>query len=89
MRKQSLLKEIRILKRLDHPNIIKLYEAIDTARYVYLATEYVAGPSLLQYLKSKPNRTLEEYEAKNLWKQLIIAVNYLHSKNITHLLIYY
>ena len=28
MRKQSLLKEIRILKRLDHPNIIKLYEAL-------------------------------------------------------------
>ena len=84
MRKQSLLKEIRILKRLDHPNIIKLYEAIDTARFVYLATEYVPGPSLLQYLKSKPTRTLEESEAKSLWKQLIIAVNYLHSKNITH-----
>jgi serine/threonine protein kinase len=84
MRKQSLLKEIKILKRIDHPNIIKLYEAIDTAKYVYLATEFVPGPSLLQYLKSRPDRMMTESEAKNLWTQLIKAVSYLHSKNITH-----
>ena len=35
-RKQSLVKEIKILKRIDHPNIIKFYEAIDTSKYVYL-----------------------------------------------------
>lgn len=55
-RKQSLMKEIKILKKIDHPNIIKFYEAIDTAKYVYLCTEFVSGPSLLQLLKSKPDR---------------------------------
>ena len=84
MRKQSLLKEIRILNRVDHPNIIKLHEAIDTSKYVYLSTEYVAGPSLLKYLKSKPNRMMEEEEVKRIWKQLMQAISYLHSKNITH-----
>lgn len=84
MRKQSLLKEIRILKRVDHLNIIKLFEAIDTSKFVYLSTEYVAGPSLLKYLKSKPNRTMEESEVKRIWKQLIQAISYLHSKNVTH-----
>jgi serine/threonine protein kinase len=79
-----LLKEIRILDRIDHPNVIKLYESIDTATYVYLSTEYVSGPSLLKYLKVKKNRTLPEEEVKRLWKQLIQAVSYLHSKNITH-----
>jgi serine/threonine protein kinase len=84
MRKQSLLKEIRILKRVDHLNIIKLYEAIDTSKFVYLSTEYVAGPSLLKYLKSKPNRTMEESEVKRIWKQLIQAISFLHSKDVTH-----
>lgn len=84
MRKQSLLKEIKILKKVDHPNIIKLHEAIDTAKYVYLATEYISGPSLLKYLKSKPNHMMEESEIKNLWGQLIKAISYLHSKNVTH-----
>jgi serine/threonine protein kinase len=84
MRKQSLLKEIRILKRVEHLNIIKLHEAIDTSKFVYLSTEYVSGPSLLKYLKSKPNRIIEENEVKRIWKQLINAISYLHSKNITH-----
>lgn len=84
VRKQSLLKEISILKKLDHPNIVKFYESFETSRHVYLVTEYVSGPSLLQYLKSKPSRTLEEDEAKRIWKQVVEAVSYLHSKNITH-----
>lgn len=83
-RKQSLIKEIKILKKIDHPNIIKFYESIDTAKYVYLSTEFVPGPSLLQHLKSKPNRCLHDYEIKCLWKQLIQAIAYLHSLNITH-----
>ena len=84
MRKQSLIKEIKILKKIDHKNIIKLYEAIDTSKYVYLSTEYIAGPSLLKYLKSKPDRKMDEIEIKHIWKQVIQAVAYLHSKNITH-----
>lgn len=84
MRKQSLHKEIRILSRVEHPNIIKLYEAIDTSKYVYLSTEFVAGPSLLKHLKSKSDRMLCEAEVKSLWGQLIKAISYLHSKNVTH-----
>jgi len=78
------MKEIKILTKADHPNIIKLHESIDTSKYVYLATEYISGPSLLKYLKSKPNRQMQESEVKSLWKQVILAIDYLHSKNITH-----
>ncbi|CAI2363769.1 unnamed protein product [Moneuplotes crassus] len=83
-RKLSLVKEIRILRKVDHPNIIKLHESIDTSTYVYLATEYISGPSLLKYLKSKPDRKMLENEIKLIWTQLIKAVAYLHSKNISH-----
>ena len=40
-RKKSALREIKILSKLNHSNIVKLYEAIDTAKYVYLVMEYV------------------------------------------------
>ena len=39
-RKKQAIREIRILSRLAHSNIIKLYEAIDTPQHVYLVMEY-------------------------------------------------
>ena len=40
-RKKQALREIRILSRLQHPNIVRLFEAIDSPNYVYLIMEYV------------------------------------------------
>lgn len=51
-RKKSALREIKILSRLNHANVVKLYEAIDTPKYVYLVMEYVSGESLHAYLKA-------------------------------------
>jgi len=42
-RKKSAIREVKILSRLSHANIIKLYEAIDTSKYVYLVMEYAEG----------------------------------------------
>jgi MAP/microtubule affinity-regulating kinase len=51
-RKKSALREIKILSRINHPNVVKLYESIDTPKYVYLVMEYVVGESLHSYLKA-------------------------------------
>jgi len=48
-----LKKEIEILKKLDHPNIIKLYDSIDTGIKVNLVMEYVQGKSLYSFLRKK------------------------------------
>lgn len=55
-RKKSVKREIKIMERLDHIGIAKLYEAFDTHNQVFLILEFVNGGSLHGYLKSKPNR---------------------------------
>ena len=51
-----------------HPNIARLYETIDTEKYVILVMEYVGGGSLHSYLKSKAERRLDEKEVKRVFK---------------------
>jgi serine/threonine protein kinase len=61
--KQNLVREIKILWKLNHPNIMKLYEAIDTLNTVHLITEYIEGVSLHEYLKGQPDNKIGENDA--------------------------
>ena len=59
---------------MNHPNIVKLYDAFETDSNVYLVMEYVAGGSLHSYLKEKTSRRLDELEAKRIFKQIMTAL---------------
>ena len=83
-KKSNMLREIEILKKLDHPHIVKLYETIDSSKHFHLIMEYVPGVSLYAYLKTKPNQCLEESESKQLFRQIISAIEYCHGRNIAH-----
>ena len=83
-KKANMLREIEILKKLDHPHIVKLFETIDSSKFFHLILEYVPGTSLYMYLKSKPNHLLEELEAKRIFRQVLSALDYIHSQNIAH-----
>ena len=83
-RKKQAIREIKILSRLDHPNIIKLHESIDTAKYVYLVMEYANGESLHTHLKSQSYRQFREEKAKRIIKQLLLSLEYIHDRNTTH-----
>ncbi len=61
-------KEIEILGKLDHPNIIKLYDAIDTSHKVSLIMEYSSGKSLHSYLRKKEQFRIKEEEAKVIFR---------------------
>ena len=67
-RQKSVRREIKLLQRMNHPNIVKIYEAFETESNVYLVMENISGGSLHSYLKSKPNRRLEEEDAKRIFK---------------------
>ena len=83
-RLKNAQREIQILHKINHPNILKLYESIETEEYIYLVLELVTGSSLQDYAKRHPDRRLEESEACRIFYQLIQALEYCHSNNITH-----
>lgn len=83
-RKKSVRREIKLMKRLSHPNIAKLYDAIETDTQVVLVLEYVGGGSTHGFLKAKPNRQMHEDEAKRIYAQLMSALSYLHNKCVAH-----
>ena len=83
-RRKSVKREMKIMERLDHANIAKLYEAFESHKQVFLIMEYVNGGSLHGYLKMKPNRQMPELEAKFLWRQVVQAISYCHQRNVTH-----
>lgn len=74
--------EIRLMARANHPNIVRLFETLESQHRVHLVMEYVAGGNLCQYVKLK--KKLSEKEARSIFQQLSHASAYLHSINVSH-----
>jgi serine/threonine protein kinase len=74
--------EIRLMARANHPNIVRLFETLESQHRVHLVMEYVAGGNLCQYVKLK--KKLTEMEARSIFQQLSHASAYLHSINVSH-----
>lgn len=83
-RKCCVNREISLLKRLHHPNIVKLYETIDTKKQLFLIMEYVRGKSLLNYIRLKKDRKLEERDCIRIYRQLLQGIAYCHENNVSH-----
>ncbi|OMJ95834.1 hypothetical protein SteCoe_734 [Stentor coeruleus] len=83
-RQKSVQGEIKILSKIDHVNIVKLYQSVDTPKYLYIILEFVSGCSLSTLLKRKINRRMEEFEANKLFRELLQALDYIHNKSIAH-----
>ena len=79
---ERVTREIKILKMARHPNIIQLYEIIETPRQLYLITEYVPGGELFDYIVK--HHRLSEAEACKFFQQIMSAIVYLHELGIVH-----
>lgn len=80
--KKKLLGEISILKQMDHPNILKLYEFFQDPKRYFLVTELCTGGELFE--KISQEQQFSERDAANIIKQVLSAINYCHSRNIVH-----
>jgi len=74
--------EVQILKSMHHPNIIPLYDIIETKSYLYLVMELVEGGELFERIVARGYYT--EKEASKLIKNVLNAIAYLHQNMIAH-----
>ena len=74
--------EIAIMKIVDHPNIVKLYEFFEDEENFYIITEYCSGGQLFEAIMKK--KTFTENEAATIMMQLLSAIAHCHQRKIVH-----
>ncbi|KAM5146985.1 putative sperm motility kinase W [Callospermophilus lateralis] len=80
--RESLVQsEILAMKTLNHPNVIQLFQVIETTTQIYMVMEYGVGGSLFDLI---PPKGMQEKEARRLFRQIACAVCYCHKMHILH-----
>lgn len=82
LRMSKVEREIEVLRTLKHPNIVRLYDVIETDKYIGIILEYASGGELFDHILA--HRYLKEKDAAKLFSQLISGVWYIHQKKIVH-----
>ncbi|KAL4609213.1 serine/threonine-protein kinase NIM1-like [Arapaima gigas] len=77
-----LSREISSMERLHHPNIIRLYEVVETLSRLYLVMEYAAGGEL--YTRVSTEGRLSDTESKIVFSQILAAVKHMHEHDVVH-----
>jgi serine/threonine-protein kinase NIM1 len=75
-----LLCEITSMERLHHPNIIRLYEVIETPTNIFIVNEYASGGDL--YTRILEKGKFNENEAKKIFAQITAAVDHMVTKHL-------
>jgi serine/threonine-protein kinase HSL1 (negative regulator of Swe1 kinase) len=78
----GLLREIAIMKLLDHRNIVRLFDVWENHTELYLIMENVDGGELFHYIEER--RGLEESESVYIFRQIVAALLYCHRMHIHH-----
>ena len=83
---EGFKQETNILIKLDHPNIIKLYEIYETEDYFYLIMELCSGGELFERIITniENGKPFTEEQAAIIFQQMMSAINYCHKNNIVH-----
>jgi calcium-dependent protein kinase len=74
--------EMEIMKKLDHPNILRIYEVFQDQKRYYLITELCTGGELFDEIAKKS--VFSEKDAAIIIEQVLEAIAYCHAKSIVH-----
>ena len=78
----KMLKEINVLKSLDHPNILRCYEIFEDKMHYYVSIEYCEGGEL--FTKLAKLKLFSEEQASQIMLQILSAISYCHERNVIH-----
>lgn len=79
---KSTLQERKVLLELEHPFILKLHYAFKTRQTLYMIFDYASGGDLFFHIKKRGNLT--EKEVQFYGAQMLLGLEYLHSKNVLY-----
>ncbi|CAD8194952.1 unnamed protein product [Paramecium octaurelia] len=83
-RMNRLQQEIQILQKIDHPHFVKLHEIYQGENSYYLVTDYLAGDTLYNYIKTFPDDQIPSHQIREAIKIILTALKYLEINNIIH-----
>ena len=78
----KIIREVDILRKLDHPNIIKIYEFFEDSKFMYIIMELAQDGELFDKIENVHH--FSERKAAEIFLQILSGVNYLHKNNIVH-----
>lgn len=79
---ELMINEVNILKTLDHPNIVQIYEYFEDQTYFFIVTELVQGGQLFDEITRRGK--FNERDAATVIKQLLSAMSNCHENNVCH-----
>eukprot|EP00058_Branchiostoma_floridae_P022772 XP_002608262.1 hypothetical protein BRAFLDRAFT_87940 [Branchiostoma floridae] len=79
---QKVEREIAILKLIEHPHVLRLYDVYENRKYLYLVLEHVSGGELFDYLVKKGRLTPKE--SRRFFRQIISALEFCHNHSVCH-----
>lgn len=79
---ERMFNEIKILCKLDHPNIVRIYEYFHDEKNIFIVMELITGGELFDRIISAGH--FSERKAAEIFHQILSAVNYIHCNNIVH-----
>jgi len=80
--KDKLMREIKVMRTLSHPHLIKMFECIETKSDIFIVTEFCPNGDFFDYIASQGR--IAEAEAREFFIQLLSAVEYLHKHKVAH-----
>lgn len=78
------MSEVNVMANLKHPHILELIDYQRTPFSIYIMVPFMYGGELLNRIKTSENGRCSEFEAKYMFLQILLGINYMHSKDIAH-----
>ena len=79
---KRVTREVQILKRIAHPNVVQLLEVVETPRHIFLVTEFLDGCELFEFIVA--HGRLHDAQACLIFRQVVLAVDTCHAFGVSH-----